>query len=104
MLFTPKQYPSTKEINAACISGDAHSDTQLLSADGVYVDVFGYVDGVAYEAIEMSNHFDIDMLCDPEYSELIEYWVVCGDPIDPAPAQAPRAWIDNGKFDRRFVW
>jgi hypothetical protein len=99
MLFKPQTYNTLSELHAAVINGDAHSDTSILASDGTYKEVFGYVDGVAYETLEMSNHFDIDCLSDPEYTEMLECWTVAWEAIEPAPSHHPRAWVDQ-----HFAW
>ena len=64
MLFIPRQFESVAAIKIAFQHADAGSDTTI---DGK--DVFGYVDDVAYEAVEI---FD-------EYSQ--DWFWIAGNPI-----------------------
>ena len=64
MLFTPKSYKTTRDIMSDFVHQSAHSDTTINGRD-----VFGYVDGVAFEAVtEYDESFD-------------QYYWACGNPI-----------------------
>jgi len=56
MLFSPKQYGSKEEMDAAYVMG-AYSDTQVNG-----IDVFGYVGDVAYAAFYVFDKLE-DTTC-----------------------------------------
>ena len=60
MLFQPKEYPTMDAILDASIL-DAHSDTIING-----IDVFGYVQGVAYRAL---HGYDEENDCSVVYTD-----------------------------------